>query len=49
MQNTLSIKAEKSWMTAFNDGYDCLSMKAGSDELLKTGINEAINIQKVLF
>lgn len=37
----------KSWMQAFNEGYDCLSMRPETDELLKKGISEAIGLQKV--
>ena len=38
----------KSWLQAFNDGYDCLSMRPESDDLLKQGISSAINLQKVM-
>lgn len=37
----------KTWIQAFNDGYDCLSMRPESDDLLKQGITSAINLQKV--
>lgn len=39
---------EKTWMHAFNEGYDCLSMRPEYDDLLKKGITEAISLQKVL-
>ena len=38
---------KRSWMTAFNEGFDCLSFRSESDELLERGIQEAISIQKV--
>ncbi len=38
---------KRSWMTAFNEGFDCLSFRPESDELLERGIQEAISIQKV--
>ena len=37
----------RTWTTAFNEGFDCLSCKPEADEILNRGIQEAINIQKV--
>jgi cell division control protein 45 len=42
------VSGTKTWMQAFNEGYDCLSMRPESDDLLKKGVTDAISLQKVI-
>jgi hypothetical protein len=40
---------QRAWVEAFNSGYDCLTMKAEFDEVLKKGIDDAILLQRVIY
>ncbi len=48
VEQTEDLVGARTWMAAFNEGFDCLSCKPEADEILNRGIQEAISIQKVL-